>query len=108
MPVAWAVSIIADNLMALTEVWAFLGMRPFGSGYAAAALAPAVCVGATGLAARLAFGASIAGFVVALLVAAPLYAAAMWRFRSTLRLDEFLRSLRTEGPSAARSATGAV
>jgi len=105
---AWAVSIIVDNLMALTEVWAFLGMRPFGSGYAVAALAPVVCVGVTAIAARLALGANTAGFVVALAVAVPLYAASIWRFRRTLRLDEFLRSLRTEGASASRSTPGAA
>ena len=46
--IAWAVSIIVDNLMALTEVWLFLGMRPFGPGYLPAASAALGCFGRGG------------------------------------------------------------
>ena len=50
--IAWAVSIVVDNLMALTEVWLFLGMRPFGRGYLPAVTAAVGCFGVVGLAAR--------------------------------------------------------
>jgi O-antigen/teichoic acid export membrane protein len=85
---AWAVSIIVDNVLALVEVWLFLGMRPFGSGYLPAAATSLVCIGGVGLAARAVFGSSAIGLVVFLVVASPLYAWAIWRQREVLRLGE--------------------
>jgi len=84
---AWAVSIIVDNVLALIEVWWFLGMRPFGSGYLPAAGTSIVCIGGVGLATRAMFGPSAAALVVFLLVALPLYAWAIWRQRDVLRLE---------------------
>jgi O-antigen/teichoic acid export membrane protein len=86
--IAWAVSIIVDNVLALVEVWLFLGMRPFGRGYLPAAGTALVCIGGVGLAARAVFGPGAVGFVVFLVVALPLYAIAIWRRREVLRLGE--------------------
>jgi hypothetical protein len=88
--IAWAVSIIVDNLMALTEVWLFLGMRPFGPGYLPATSAALGCFGLVGLAARGILGTTDGAFVVFMLVAVPLYAAVLWRLRRRLRLDELV------------------
>lgn len=88
--IAWAVSIIVDNVLALIEVWLFLGMRPFGRGYLPAAGAALVCIGGVGLLARALLGADAAGFVVFVVVAAPLYAWAVWRRREVLRLGDLI------------------
>jgi O-antigen/teichoic acid export membrane protein len=92
--IAWAVSIIVDNALALVEVWLFLGMRPFGRGYLPAAGTALMCIGGVGLAARAVFGAGAVGFGVFLVVALPLYAVAIWRRREVLRLDELIGAFR--------------
>ena len=97
--IAWAVSIIVDNLMALTEVWLFLGMRPFGSGYLPAASAALGCFGLVGLAARGIFGTTDGAFVVFVVVSVPLYAIVLWRLRRRLRLDELVGAFGS-GPRA--------
>ena len=91
--IAWAVSIVVDNLMALTEVRLFLGMRPFGAGYLPAAGAAVGCFGVIGLAARAVLGPTEVAFVGFLLVAVPLYAVALWRLRRLLHLDALVASL---------------
>ncbi len=88
--VAWAVSIIVDNVMALVEVWWFLGMRPFGPGYFPSAVAAVGCFGVIGLAVREILGESEVAILVFLLLAIPCYAVVLWRLRERLHLDEFL------------------
>ena len=95
--VAWAVTIVVENVMALVEVWVFLGMRPFGPGYLPVTTAALVCVGGVALVARALFGPDGAGFVVAVVVAVPLYGAVLWRLRERLHLDLFLAALRRSG-----------
>jgi O-antigen/teichoic acid export membrane protein len=92
--VAWAATIGVENVMAVAEVWRFLGMRPFGPGYAPVALAALVCVGGVALVARIVAGPDAVGFVLAVAVAAPLYVAVLWRLRERLHLDVFLAALR--------------
>lgn len=102
--VAWAVSITAANLLALGEVWVFLGMRPFGRGYLPAAVASVACVGGTGLVLRAVFGATPLAFAAFVVIVVPLYGAVLWRLRRTLRLDELVASLRS---GRGRPGTGA-
>lgn len=97
--VAWAVSIVVDNVLALVQVRRFLGLRPFGDGYVPAALAPIVCVGGVGLGVRALLGSTPLGLAVFLLTATPVYVAALWRYRTRLRLDELVGSFRSAGPS---------
>jgi O-antigen/teichoic acid export membrane protein len=97
--VAWAVSITIANLLALGEVWLFLGMRPFGRGYMPSVVASVVCVGGAGLVARALLGPTPAAFGVFVIIAVPLYGAALWRLRRTLRLDELVGAFRGGGPS---------
>jgi O-antigen/teichoic acid export membrane protein len=96
--VAWAVSIVVDNLLALTEVRLFLGMRPFGSGYVPVAGSALLCVGGVALVARALLGPSVAGLLLFLVVATPVYAGVLWRLRTALRLDAFLVSMRRRSP----------
>lgn len=105
---AWAISIIVDNLMALTEVWLFLGMRPFGPGYLPVAGAAALSVGVPALLARAVFGVSGASFVVFAVVAVPLYGAALWSLRKVARLDELVRAVRRRGPGDRSGDPGGV
>jgi O-antigen/teichoic acid export membrane protein len=92
--VAWAVSIVVDNLLALIEVRVFLGMRPFGSGYLPVAAAAVGCVGGGAILARALLGPTALGLLVSVLVGAPLYVAVLWQLRGPLHLDAFLASLR--------------
>ncbi len=92
--VAWAVSIVVDNLLALTEVWWFLGMRPFGRGYAIVVAGALLCVGGIGLAVRLTIGATVPGLAVFLITAGAAYTAVLLRWRDALRIDVFLAALR--------------
>ena len=102
--IAWAVSIIVDNVLALIEVWLFLGMRPFGRGYLPAAGTALVCVGGVGLVARAIFGADAIGFVVFVAVALPLYAWAVWRQREVLRLGDLIGAFRSDRSRPGRGA----
>lgn len=90
--VAWAVSITVANLLALGEVWLFLGMRPFGRGYLPAVVASVACVGGVGFVLRAVFGATPLAFGLFVVVAVPLYGAMLWRLRRILRLDELVAS----------------
>ena len=92
--VAWAVSIVVDNLMALAEVWWFLGMRPFGRGYAVVVAAALGCVGGIGLLVRLTVGATVPGLVLFMVAAGAAYGAVLYRWRDTLRFDTFVGALR--------------
>jgi O-antigen/teichoic acid export membrane protein len=102
--VAWAVSIIVDNLMALAEVWVFLGMRPFGSGYLPAVAAAVGCFGGAGILARGLLGTSAVAFVLFLVIAIPLYAVVLWSLRARLHLDALVGSF---GPTRSRPGRGA-
>ena len=97
--IAWAVSIIVDNLMALTEVWVFLGMWPFGTGYLPAVSAALGCFGLVGLAVRATLGTTDVAFLVFTVIAIPAYAAVLWRFRRRLHLDDLVRAFGA-GPRA--------
>jgi O-antigen/teichoic acid export membrane protein len=92
--VAWAISITVANLLALGEVWAFLGMRPFGRGYLPAVGASVVCIGGLGVALRAVFGATPLAFGLFVVLGIPLYGAVLWRLRRVLRLDELVASFR--------------
>ena len=95
--VAWAATIVVENVMAVVEVRRFLGMRPFGPGYGPVATAALVCVGGVALAARALVGPDADGFAVAVVLSVPLYGAVLWRLRDRLHLDVFLAALRPGG-----------
>jgi O-antigen/teichoic acid export membrane protein len=92
--VAWAVSITVANLLALGEVWLFLGMRPFGRGYLPAVGASLACIGGLGLLLRGLFGPTALAFGLFVVIAVPVYGLVLWRLRRILRLDELVASLR--------------
>ena len=92
--IAWASSILFTNLAPLVQVWKFLGMHPFGQGFAKVVLAAGAAYGAFGLVMRVAFGTSIPVFLAYELVAGLLYLAMLWRYRQVLQLDILVGELK--------------
>lgn len=91
---AWAGSIILENVLALLEVRFLVGIRPFGPSYLTTALAPLACFGLAGLALRSALGPSATTLALAALAGAVPYAITLWYRRGPLRLPLFLTTVR--------------
>jgi O-antigen/teichoic acid export membrane protein len=87
--IAWAASIIINNLAAVLEVNYLLKIRPFGAGYWLVAISSTICFGMTGLIIRKIVGANATGFVLFVVVSTLPYAAVLWQARGTLRLSAF-------------------
>jgi O-antigen/teichoic acid export membrane protein len=92
--IAWAASIILDNVAAVVEVWWVLGLSPFGPGYGLVVAAAAGCFGLTGLAARALLGANLPALVAASVVGLLAYSAVAYLARARLQLDGFVLALR--------------
>ena len=101
--IAWAVSIATDNLMAAAEVRVFLGMGPFGPGYAVVAAASVACFAGVGLAGRLLFGATWPALLASAAVGTILFAAVLVRARGLMRLDLLRDAVRPPGGGGDRS-----
>jgi O-antigen/teichoic acid export membrane protein len=91
---AWAASILTNNLLPLAQVWKFMDLHPFGRGFRHIAPIALVCYGTVGLALRLVFGASIPAFIAFELIGGLLYLAALIRFRHVLELPVLWSELR--------------
>ncbi|MDQ4004849.1 MAG: oligosaccharide flippase family protein [Actinomycetota bacterium] len=101
---AWATSMVFENVAALVEIRLLFGLQPFGSGYPRVAFAGLACFGGGGLAARALLGPTLPALVVATVVATVAYAALLWRWRHILQLPtllEGIRSWRRARPQAA-------
>lgn len=92
--IAWAASIIANNVLPLAQTWIHLRMHPFGRGTAAAAMICATAFGVPGLALRLLMGATFPAFVLFAVGSTGLFLALVWRFRERLDLAVAWASLR--------------
>lgn len=92
--IAWSVSILANNLAPLAQVWAFLRLHPFGPAVGRAALAAVTCYGTLGLAVRFTLGGSIPTLVLYQVTAGVLYLLLLIRFRVPLQLAAFGQALR--------------
>jgi O-antigen/teichoic acid export membrane protein len=93
--VAWAGSIIVNNVFPLAEVRAFLKVHPFGRGFPVTAGSALVCYGVFGMLLRLSVGPTIPAFIVWAVVATAAYAAILWRFRDRVELEVLGGSLRS-------------
>ncbi len=102
--IAWATSIVANNVLPLIQTWSHLRMHPFGRGTATAAVVCAIAFGVPGLAFRALMGATLPAFVLFAIGSTSLFLALVWRFRRELDLAVAWASLR---PSRERGA-GAV
>jgi len=85
--VAWAVSILANNLLPLAESWLALGLHPFGRGFSRAVVASTLSYGGIGLVVRLTRGTSLQAFLLFAVSATMLYGVLLWRLRHDLDLD---------------------
>jgi O-antigen/teichoic acid export membrane protein len=90
---AWAASILVANVLPLVQLRRFLGLHPFGAGFATAAVAAAALYGGLGLVFRYAFGAGVAALVVFAALATSGYLAVLWRRRDALQLGVLRQSL---------------
>lgn len=83
---AWAASIVVQNVIPLLQVWLVMGLHPFSRALLAAALGSIGCVGLAALLAVGVLGETVPGFLLFMAVATVAYGAFLRRFRSTLAL----------------------
>jgi O-antigen/teichoic acid export membrane protein len=100
--IAWSVSIVGTNVVALFQLHRSLGLRPFGRGYPLACAAPALCFGVVGVAARVLVGGGVEGAAVTIIAGSLLYPLVLFWFRGTLLLSELTASVRPR-PAVATS-----
>lgn len=92
--IAWATSILLNNLVPLAQVWRFLDMHPFGPGFPRAATLALLCFGGIGLASRLLVGATAAGLAIAVVLGGGAYLLLLRRNREPLELPVLGETLR--------------
>jgi O-antigen/teichoic acid export membrane protein len=92
--IAWAASIVADNVIAAVEVWWVLDIAPVGRGYVAVVAAAGGCFGLTGLAARLLIGQTGSALALALSLGVASYGLVLYAARRRLQLTGLYSALR--------------
>jgi O-antigen/teichoic acid export membrane protein len=95
--IAYASSLVLDNVVTTTAVWVKLRLHPFGSGYPIVLVAASVLYGGLGLAFRAYLGATVKSFALFALVATSLYVGVLWTFRRRLNLRVLGAALRYRG-----------
>lgn len=90
--IAWAASIVCNNLAAVLEVNYLLRIRPFGRGYWVVTTASVLFFGVAGMIVRQIVGTNLAGFALFMVVSLPAYAVVLWRLRGMLGLAAFRQS----------------
>jgi O-antigen/teichoic acid export membrane protein len=91
--IAWAVSIVVQNVIPLVQVWVGLGLHPFSRSLALAAAGSLLCCGGVGVLVASLFGTSAAAFAVFTALAGVSYVLFLATHWSALLLDEFRDSL---------------
>jgi O-antigen/teichoic acid export membrane protein len=103
--IAWAASIVIDNVTAMAEVRWVLKMAPFGPGYLLVTLITVGCFGAIGIAARVALGETLPALIAGLGAGGLAYVAALYLGRMQLQLTGLFAALRMRAvPQARRQA----
>ncbi len=95
--IAWATTIVLNNLLPLLQVHFFMKLQPFSRGYFVVAFASTTLFGGLGLLTRLTLGMPIPTFLLFGAVASGLYLAVLWRFRRLLRLPSLKDAVRSRG-----------
>ncbi|MGA9316387.1 MAG: polysaccharide biosynthesis C-terminal domain-containing protein, partial [Solirubrobacteraceae bacterium] len=98
--IAWAASIVVDNVAAIIEIWVLFHLSPFGPGYGLVVAATIGCFGITGLAARALLGETLPALVVAVALGGAVYGVVAYRARARLQLTELFAALRQRSPAA--------
>jgi O-antigen/teichoic acid export membrane protein len=98
---AWAASIVFENLAAIIELRILLRLNPFGRGWWLAAGQSALCFAGIGLLLSGLLGRSVLSLVATAVIAAPLYLWLVWRSRGVLQLDALREAIRARGRGAA-------
>ena len=108
--IAWAVSIVLNNILPLVQVWKLSGVVPFGKGVFVAAACACATFGLVGALGHLVLPASLVSLVIVALVATPCYLGLLWRFREPLALFALRDALRRRGTPRSMKASdvGAV
>jgi O-antigen/teichoic acid export membrane protein len=92
--VAWAASILANNLLPLVQVWRIEGLHPFGSGTLLAGASALVSFGLIGAAARALLGPTPLALVAVGVVGGLAHLLVLWRLRDHLHMASLRASLR--------------
>jgi O-antigen/teichoic acid export membrane protein len=100
--IAWAASIVFDNVAAVIEVWLVLRLQPFGPGYGLVVAATTACFGVTGLAARALLGQTLPALIAATAVGVTVFGVIAYLARARLQLGELFAALVARRPVAAR------
>ena len=96
--IAWAASIVVDNVAAVIEVWLLLGLGPFGRGYGLVVAATAGCFGITGLVARAFLGQTLPALVATTALGLTAFAAIAYLGRERLQLGGLFAALLPRAP----------
>jgi O-antigen/teichoic acid export membrane protein len=103
--IAWAASIIIDNITAVIEVRMVLGLAPFGAGYGLVVATTVGCFGLSAAAARVLLGQTLPALAAALAVGLAAFAVTLYLARVPLQLTGLTAALRLRAvPPAANRA----
>lgn len=91
---AWAASIVVDNVTAMIEIRWVMGLAPFGPGYGLAAAATVGCFGGACDVARFLFGQTLAGLAAAVGAGLLAYAVVLYFSRGPLQLSALAAAVR--------------
>jgi O-antigen/teichoic acid export membrane protein len=97
---AWAASIVFENLAAIIELRVLLRLNPFGRGWWLAAGQSALCFAGIGLLLSGLLGRSVLSLAATAVIAAPLYLWLVWRSRGVLQLDALREAIRARRGAA--------
>jgi O-antigen/teichoic acid export membrane protein len=92
--IAWAASIVVENVAAAIEVWLMFKIGAFGKGYWLVAAASVGCFAVPGLAARALLGQTLPALALATIVGLAVFAAVLYAARVRLQLADLMGSLR--------------
>lgn len=84
--VAWAVTILLQNLLPVAQIWRSLDLHPFGPATLTSGTLALVCFGVVGLAIRSTIGVSAPALIVSTIVSTIAYLTCAWILREALCL----------------------
>jgi O-antigen/teichoic acid export membrane protein len=91
--IAWAATVLVNNLVPLAQTWSRLHLHPFGRELPVAAATSAACFVGAGVAARLALGPTLEGLAAYAIVGGGIYVAALRALRGRLELGTIVGAL---------------